>query len=353
MQQDMQKTTNADVHVGDGINRGVGDGINRDANGVVHSDTNGDAGSVARSAADTATDGITGNSADKPAGGGKNAGKIALVLEGGSFRGQFTAGVIDVLLEHAIEFDACYGVSAGALNGLNFKARQIGRGNRINLAFCDDPRYIGARTLARTGSIVGFDFLFNDVQDRIDPLDYNTFLANPLHLFVTATNIMFGSAEYLPVRDASLDIDAVRASMSLPLVSPPVEIAGALYLDGGVADSVPVEHVLEDEGYDRAIVVLTQHRGFQKQPYEFMGAARARYTGYPYLLDALETRYLRYNEQREHIWEYERAGKILVVAPPHPVEISHIERDASKLLELYIEGRKEAMRLLKQIEEFV
>ncbi len=281
------------------------------------------------------------------------AGKTALVLEGGSFRGQFTAGVLDVLLEHAVAFDACYGVSAGTMNGLNFKSRQIGRVNRINLTFCDDQRYIGARSLARTGSIVGYDFLLNDVQDRLDPFDNGSYLENPLRLFATVANVTFGSAEYLEVRDATLDIDAVRASMSLPLVAQPVEIAGSLYLDGGVADSVPVEHVLEDEGFDRAVVVLTQHRGFKKKPYELMRAARARYAGYPYLLDALETRHVRYNEQREHIWEYERTGKVLVVVPPHPVEVGQVERDASKLLELYIAGRQEAMRMLGQIEEFI
>ena len=74
----------------------------------------------------------------------KNAGKVALVLEGGSFRGQFTAGVLDVLMEAGVEIPAVYGVSAGALNGVNYKSHQIGRVNRINLTFCNDNRYMGA-----------------------------------------------------------------------------------------------------------------------------------------------------------------------------------------------------------------
>ena len=100
----------------------------------------------------------------------KNAGKVALVLEGGSFRGQFTAGVLDVLMEAGVEIPAVYGVSAGALNGVNYKSHQIGRANRINLAFCNDNRFMGAASFASTGSIVGYDFIFNDVQDRLDPL---------------------------------------------------------------------------------------------------------------------------------------------------------------------------------------
>lgn len=178
----------------------------------------------------------------------KNAGKVALVLEGGSFRGQFTAGVLDVLMEAGVEIPAVYGVSAGALNGVNYKSHQIGRANRINLAFCNDSRFMGAASFASTGSIVGYDFIFNDVQDRLDPFDSETFDASPIEMFAVATDMLFGTATYLPVKSAVLDLDAVRASTSLPLVTPPVEIDGHKYVDGGVADSVPIEHVLEEAG---------------------------------------------------------------------------------------------------------
>lgn len=283
----------------------------------------------------------------------KNAGKVAMVLEGGSFRGQFTAGVLDVLMERGVETAACYGTSAGALNGLNYKSRQIGRVNRVNLAFCNDSRYMGAQSLITTGSMVGYDFMLNDVQDRLDPFDNEAYLANPMEMYACATDIVFGTAAYLPIRNATLDIDSVRASTSLPLVTQPVEIDGHLYLDGGTADSVPVEHALEDAGFDRAIVVLTQDRGYTKGEYGLMPAARRAYAAYPYLLDAMESRHERYNEQREHIWEYERQGRALVVAPARPVEVGHVEHDAAKLLDLYIQGRQEAQRLLGDIKEFV
>lgn len=283
----------------------------------------------------------------------RNAGKTAIILEGGSFRGQFTAGVLDVLLEHHVQPDACYGVSAGVLNALSYKSRQIGRPNRINLAFCNDSRYMGGKSLARNGSVIGYDFMLNDVQDRLDPFDNETYLANPMPLIATATDIVFGTAAYMEVKNAVLDIDVVRASTSLPLMAPPVEIDGHLYLDGGVADSVPVEHVLDDAGFDRAIVVLTQHRSYKKGPYELMGPAKARYGAYPYLLEAIASRHERYNEQREHIWSYEEQGRALVLAPPRPVKVGHIEHDAAKLLDLYIQGRQECERHLSEIEAFL
>lgn len=282
-----------------------------------------------------------------------NAGKVAMVLEGGSFRCQFTAGVLDVFMENGVEVSACYGVSAGALSGLNYKSRQIGRANRVNLAFCNDSRYMGAKSFATSGSVVGYDFLLNDIQDRLDPFDNDAFEKNPMLLYAVATDVVFGTPAYLPVENAVLDVDALRATTSLPLMTQPVEMGDAIYLDGGVADSVPVEHALEDAGFDRAIVVLTQDRTYKKGPYEFLAAAHARYAAYPYLLEALENRHERYNEQREHIWEYERQGRALVIAPPQPVEVGHIEHDPAKLLALYIQGRQEGKRRLDEVRAFI
>lgn len=282
-----------------------------------------------------------------------NAGKVAMVLEGGSFRCQFTAGVLDVFMENGVEVPACYGVSAGALSGLNYKSRQIGRANRVNLAFCNDSRYMGAKSFATSGSVVGYDFLLNDIQDRLDPFDNDAFEKNPMSLYAVATDVVFGTPAYLPVENAVLDVDALRATTSLPLMTQPVEMGDAIYLDGGVADSVPVEHALEDAGFDRAIVVLTQDRTYKKGPYEFLAAVHASYAAYPYLLEALENRHERYNEQREHIWEYERQGRALVIAPPQPVEVGHIEHDPAKLLALYIQGRQEGKRRLDEVRAFI
>lgn len=282
-----------------------------------------------------------------------NAGKVAMVLEGGSFRCQFTAGVLDVFMENGVEVSACYGVSAGALSGLNYKSRQIGRANRVNLAFCNDSRYMGAKSFATSGSVVGYDFLLNDIQDRLDPFDNDAFEKNPMSLYAVATDVVFGTPAYLPVENAVLDVDALRATTSLPLMTQPVEMGDAIYLDGGVADSVPVEHALEDAGFDRAIVVLTQDRTYKKGPYEFLAAAHARYAAYPYLLEALENRHERYNEQREHIWEYERQGRALIIAPPQPVEVGHIEHNPAKLLALYIQGRQEGKRRLDEVRAFI
>ena len=50
--------------------------------------------------------------------------KKGLVMEGGAMRGMFTAGVIDVMMEHQITFDGAMGVSAGAVFVCNYKSNQ-------------------------------------------------------------------------------------------------------------------------------------------------------------------------------------------------------------------------------------
>ncbi len=64
--------------------------------------------------------------------------KKGLVLEGGSLRGLFSAGVMDVMMEHGVSFDGVVGVSAGAAFGCNYKSRQAGRAIRYNKRFAND-----------------------------------------------------------------------------------------------------------------------------------------------------------------------------------------------------------------------
>ena len=290
----------------------------------------------------------------------------ALVLEGGGMRGVFTAGVCDVLLERgfADAFYAIWGVSAGATNASCFKARQPGRSIRGYLAYRDDPRFMSVASYLRTGNVAGAEFIYTTIAEQIDPLDYETFNANPLRMVAVASDVTFGTPAYLEVRDLPRDKDRVRASASLPTLSEIVEIDGYRYLDGGTTDSVPVEVALgEREGTgvpadlpaaERAVVVLTQHREYVKgSRYKLMPAAKRRYAGYPAFLEAIASRGERYNAQRQHIWELEAEGKALVIAPPEPVDLSVTESSGDKLLRLYVQGRQQALAALPQLHEFL
>lgn len=276
---------------------------------------------------------------------------VDLVLEGGGMRGMFTAGVLDVLQERGVYgFDTVWGVSAGAINAASYLSRQIGRYMRESLAFRDDRRFMSLWSLATTGNIAGADFMYHQLQDEIDPFDYATFARRRSRYMVVATDVVFGTADYLEVRSLPEDIDKVRASASLPVLSRIVEVGESRLLDGGTADSVPVERALA-EGADKALVVLTQDRGYVKRgPYELQPLADRRYSDFPYYLEALRTRAERYNEQREHIWGLEREGKAVVIAPSEPVRVGSTSgADGEGLLRLYLDGRRQAAAALEAV----
>lgn len=276
---------------------------------------------------------------------------VDLVLEGGGMRGMFTAGVLDVLQEKGVYgFDTVWGVSAGAINAASYLSRQWGRYMRASLAFRDDKRFLSLVSLAKTGNMAGADFMYHQIQDEIDPFDYDVFRARRSRYMVVASDVVFGTPVYLEIKSLPEDIDKVRSSASLPVVSRIVDVDGMRLLDGGTADSVPVERALED-GADRAVVVLTQDRGYVKvaSP-EILALADRRYASFPYYLEALHTRPTRYNEQRERIWELERAGRIVVVAPSEPVTVgSTSASDGEGLLRLYLDGRRQAVAALEAI----
>lgn len=288
----------------------------------------------------------------------------ALVLEGGGYRGVFTAGVLDVLMEHGIyDFGSVWGTSAGALNAASYKSRQLGRTIRIMLAFRDDRRFMSLMSLARTGSLDGGDFLYHTVQERLDPSDNETFNANPLRMFVVASDVVFGAPAYLECATFPQDVEKVRASASMPLVSRLVEIDGHRYLDGGTTDSIPVEVALglpgaaRVEGYKpakRAMVVLTQHVSYRKGPANERLVVRShRYDEYPYFLSALENRWERYNAQRDHVLGLASEGRVLAFSPSRPVTVGVNESAGAPLLELYLDGRRQAEQRLDEVRAFL
>ncbi len=293
-----------------------------------------------------------------PAGSPENA----LVLEGGGYRGVFTAGVLDVLMENGVyDFGSVWGTSAGALNAASYKSRQIGRTIRIMLAFRDDKRMMSLRSFARTGNLTGDRFLYHEVQERIDPCDVRTFNANRLRMLCVATDVVFGSPVYLECKRLPDDVDMVRASASLPLFSRPVEVAGRRLLDGGTTDSVPVEMALGEGASSmpsglapasRAVVVLTQHESYRKDgSTESLVVRSHRYDEYPYYTHALETRAERYNAQYARVRELEAEGRAFVFSPSAPVGVATAEKEGKPLLELYVDGRTQATRRLGALRE--
>lgn len=279
--------------------------------------------------------------------------KTGLVLEGGAMRGLFSAGVIDVLMEHGINFDGIVGVSAGAAFGCNMKSRQAGRAIRYNTKFANDWRYCSLRSLITTGDIFGGEFCYHYLPKHLDIFDNEAFNQNPMEFFAVCTDVETGEPIYKRLMKADDECyEWIRASASMPLASKIVNINGRKVLDGGISDSIPLKF-MQQQGYEKNIVVTTQPAGYVKEKNSFLPLMRLQLRRYPRFLDAVANRHEMYNAQLEYVSEQERQGKTLVLRPESALTIGHITHDADKMWETYNIGRALAEKRLEEIKEYV
>ena len=279
--------------------------------------------------------------------------KTGLVLEGGAMRGMYTAGVLDVMMENSIWADGAVGVSAGAVFGCNYKSRQIGRTIRYNKKYGRDPRYAGFYSLLKTGDYFGTEFCYHEIPEKLDPFDSETFQKNPTEFYVVGTDVTTGKAVYHKCTTGTgKDLDWFRASASMPLLSNIVEVDGYKLLDGGIADSIPIEW-FRSIGYKRNIIILTRDKSYRKKKNKMIPLFHVMLRRYPEVAKAMKNRHLMYNRELRMAAALEKAGKALVIRPSKPITISRTENDPEKLEEVYQLGRKDGMANLEKMRIFL
>ena len=277
--------------------------------------------------------------------------KTGLVLEGGGMRGMYTAGVLDFLMEHHIKFDEVSAVSAGAAFGVNYFSNQKGRAIRYNKKFNGDKRYISVTSLIKTGNLVNTDFVYGVVPRELDIFDDEAFKKSGICYYAAVTNMETGEAEYIKVESVFEQMDVLRASASLPFVSRPVEINGTKYLDGGVADSVPYSKLIET-GCEKIVVILTRDISYQKEKMREL-PAHIVYHKYPEFMKKLKERHTNYNKSLEKLKELEKEGRVFVIRPSAPIEISRMEKDPDKLQAVYDFGQRDAQDIFPELSAYL
>ena len=278
--------------------------------------------------------------------------EAALVLEGGGTSGVFTAGVLDYLMEKEVKFPYVIGVSAGACNAIDYVSKQIGRTKDCTIIQDRKNRYIGTKDALKKGYLFDMDRLFDEYPNRLFPFDFDTYFASDIQCEVVVTNCLTGEAMYLSEKqDRERLLTICRASSSIPLISPVVDVDGIPCVDGGVADSVPLIHSMK-LGHQKNVVVLTRNKGYRKKA---PGKSRLLYTAalkkYPNLLNALLNRYRNYNRVMELVEKWEEEGHIFVIRPE--VEpVSRTEQNVEKLTEFYDHGYQLMKQRMEEMQAY-
>lgn len=265
--------------------------------------------------------------------------KTGLVLEGGALRTIFSSGVCDAFLDADLMPDCVVGVSAGIAYGVSYVSRQKWRNLHILSSYARDPRYMGWRNLAdgHNRSYFGLKLAYEDIPNSLIPFDYDTFSAFPGEVEAVVTNLNTGRADYLPVPRRDGHFLLLQATCAMPLLFPIFHIDGQPYLDGGCADPIPWRRALE-LGCDRVVVILTRERSFVRHNEKIQRLVDRRYRAYPNFLSVMHSRTERYNACRQELFELERQGRVLLLAPGDTRGFSRIERDQSKILALWQDG---------------
>ena len=275
-----------------------------------------------------------------------------LVLEGGGMRGIFTAGVLDFFLEKDVNFDNCLAVSAGACLGASYMSKQHKRGFNAIADHIDKKEYASFYNLITTGNFFHVDYSYRRIVEEFNPFDNETYMKNPTKFQAVITNVKTGEAEYPHVKDAVKELIYIRASASLPFLSRKVRINGGLYLDGGVSDPIPIRKSMEN-GNVKNVLILTREKEYRKKESRLGKLSAMRYGKYPKFVKLMNTRFSRYNETLEYIYELEKAGKVFVIQPKAPLNMGRIEKNREKLENVYNAGYEEAKARYEKMMEYL
>ena len=282
-----------------------------------------------------------------------NENKIGLVLEGGGHRGIYTAGILDVFAQNNISFDGIMGVSAGCIHGVSFLSGQIGRSVRYTTRFCNNPSYMSFKSLIKTGDFFNVDFCYYKLPETLDPFDNDAFDKNPTPFYAVCSDVKTGKAVYHKCDSVRGEkIKWIQASASMPLAAKIVKIDEGEFLDGGITDSIPIKK-MQELGYSKNIVILTQEAGYRKKPNSLLPLIKRVYKKYPELINAIQNRHIIYNQLLAYLEEQEKLGNVIIIRPSQKPQAGRIEKDKEKILSTYNLGRNDAEKLLETVKNFI
>lgn len=278
--------------------------------------------------------------------------KLGITMEGGASRTVFSCGVTDAFLEEGIMPDYFVGVSAGIAYGVSYLSGQKGRNLKITQKYMHDKRYMGVRYLLKSRNFYNIPFVFEEIPNKLEAFDFEAFEAFPGKVEACVTNLHSGKAEYLEVPRQDDKFKVLVASCALPILFQPVKVGKHYYLDGGVSDSIPYLHAME-EGCDKNIVILTRERSYVKKQERAGGISMKLYKKYPNIVEDLRTRPERYNECMKDLAKREAAGEVFVIAPENTFGIGRTESNPDKLTMLYEEGYRQAKSQMADLKRYL
>lgn len=287
-----------------------------------------------------------------------NVTSTALLFEGGGMRASYTSAMVVALLEAGIHLDFVAGISAGSSNTANYLSRDAWRARHSFVDFAADPKFGSWKTFVRGDGLFNAKYIYEQtgLPDQALPYDWDTFRANPVSFRIGAFDAESGEAVWWDRRDTPVIQDLmvrVRASSTMPVLMPPVQLNGRTYVDGalGPDGGIPLS-AAEDAGYERILAVLTRERDYVKAPERFPSFYQRYFRRHPAIAEALITRWTRYNQTRQRLFDLEREGRAYLFVPER-MPVSNGEKNVARLRASHEAGLTQARREIPAIRDFL
>ena len=268
--------------------------------------------------------------------------KTGIIDVGGGLRGSFGAGVMDRCLDDGVSFDYGIGVSAGSANVSSFFAGQKGRNYIFYTEYTFRPQYMSLHNFLHSHNYLDLDYIYGSLSNENgeNPLDYDALKASGKEYYAVATNAITDEARYFTIEDGMQKnrYDALKASCCVPIADQPYMVDGIPYVDGGLADPVPVRKALDD-GCDRIVLVLTKPKGhIQQIARDRLCAKWLEKNGYPKAADGMLKRAERYNRGVDLVMNMEKEGTGLIIAPADIGSMKTLTKDKAAIQDMYMQG---------------
>lgn len=275
-----------------------------------------------------------------------------LVLEGGAFRGAYTDGVLDGLLDNNIMFDYIIGVSAGAANGYSYVSRQRGRNIEILKKYVNDKRYMSLKNYLKQKSLFGIDFIYDEIPNKLIPYDFNALKEYKGRIISTLTDAREGTVRYYDQSYIDKKFKMLRATCALPIIFPPIEFDNNLYYDGGLVDPIPIKKSIEDNN-KKNLIVLTREEGYLKTPPNLKNKLGSFMVGRKFkaISHLINNRHIAYNDTLKFIKNLETNNDAVILRPKKEVNVSRLEKNKDKLVALYNQGVDDVNENIDKIKE--
>lgn len=250
--------------------------------------------------------------------------KIGLALGSGGARGFSHLGVIKILEKHNIPIDYIAGSSMGALVGAFYGAGQSIE-QMYQLALTFKRKYFMDIMVPKMGLIQG-----ERIKSYIKMFTYNKRLEDfDIPVSIVTTDIYSGEKVVFNEGDAA---SAVRASISIPGIFVPENIAGRLLVDGGVIDRIPIS-VVKDMGAD--IVIAVDCSKFEQNT--------EVYSIYDIIMQSIDI-------MQNEITNYRMVDADVVMRPE---VYSYSSRNYTQIAEIIEKGEKEAEKQVESIKKAI